>query len=167
MVAAGGRCSAGCRCGRSSAAPSGRAGSGRVLMALWAGSGGGGSGGGLVVLALGLLGGALASPQAAAPPNIFFILVDGTCTLSLSLRHARRKCHDNEGLTAWLRVWTDLGYADVGFNRAKPDREVVTPNLNELVATGVHLTRHCAQITAAQPASHRAPRAFRRWVLAW
>ena len=56
---------------------------------------------------------ALASPQAAAaPPNIFFILVD------------------------------DLGYADVGFNRAKPDREVVTPNLDELVATGVHLTRH-------------------------
>eukprot|EP01043_Picozoa_sp_COSAG02_P114871 COSAG02_NODE_51205_length_315_cov_1.425926_1_plen_43_part_01 len=43
-------------------------------MALWAGSGSGsGGGGGLVVLALGLLGGALASPQAAAPPNIFFI----------------------------------------------------------------------------------------------
>ena len=36
----------------------------------------------------------------------------------------------------------DLGYADVGFNRAKPDREVVSPNLDELVAEGVHLTRH-------------------------
>jgi hypothetical protein len=59
-------------------------------------------------------GSALASPQAgAAPPHIFFILVD------------------------------DLGYADVGFNRAKPDREVVTPNLNGLVSSGVHLTRHC------------------------
>ena len=36
----------------------------------------------------------------------------------------------------------DLGYADVGFNRAAPDREVVSPNLDGLVAEGVHLTRH-------------------------
>jgi hypothetical protein len=34
------------------------------------------------------------------------------------------------------------GYADVGFNREVPDREVVSPNLDGLVASGVHLTRH-------------------------
>jgi arylsulfatase A-like enzyme len=34
------------------------------------------------------------------------------------------------------------GYADVGFNRAKPDKEVVSPNIDQLVAEGVHLTRH-------------------------
>eukprot|EP01052_Picozoa_sp_SAG31_P013556 SAG31_NODE_817_length_11849_cov_6.737362_8_plen_291_part_00 len=55
---------------------------------------------------------AAAAATAAKSPHILFILVD------------------------------DLGYADVGFNRAQPDREVVSPALDELVASGVRLTRH-------------------------
>ena len=49
----------------------------------------------------------------AAPPHIFFVLVD------------------------------DLGHAEVGFNRASPTPEVVTPQIDALVREGVHLTRHC------------------------
>ena len=36
----------------------------------------------------------------------------------------------------------DLGWADVGFHRDLPDPEVVTPNLNALVAEGIQLRRH-------------------------
>lgn len=39
-------------------------------------------------------------------------------------------------------AWQDLGWADVSFNRASPDPEIVTPNLQKLVDEGVHLTRH-------------------------
>jgi arylsulfatase I/J len=52
------------------------------------------------------------STVAAKPPHIWFILVD------------------------------DLGFADVGFNRATPDREVVSPALNDIVKHGVLLERH-------------------------
>jgi len=48
----------------------------------------------------------------ATPPHIFFILVD------------------------------DLGYGDVGFNRAVANPEIVSPNLDKLVSSGIHLTRH-------------------------
>jgi len=41
-----------------------------------------------------------------------------------------------------LRDPQDLGWADVSFNRATPDPEVVTPNIQKLVDEGVHLTRH-------------------------
>ncbi|CAE7245189.1 ARSB [Symbiodinium natans] len=36
----------------------------------------------------------------------------------------------------------DLGWADVGFHRDKANPEVVTPNLDSLVASGIHLNRH-------------------------
>jgi arylsulfatase I/J len=54
----------------------------------------------------------LATVAAAAPPNIFFILVD------------------------------DLGFGDVGFNRKEINSEIVSPNMDALVESGVHLTRH-------------------------
>ena len=54
-----------------------------------------------------------AAPRTAGPPpHIFFVLVD------------------------------DLGHAEVGFNRASPTPEVVTPQIDALVREGVHLTRH-------------------------
>ena len=37
----------------------------------------------------------------------------------------------------------NVGWANLGFNRAIPTPEVVTPNLDDLAATGVHLDRHC------------------------
>jgi len=37
----------------------------------------------------------------------------------------------------------DLGWANVGFNRANKTQEVQTPNIDKLVAEGVHLLRHC------------------------
>jgi arylsulfatase I/J len=49
---------------------------------------------------------------AKSPPHIFFVLVD------------------------------DLGYGDVGFNRDAANREIVSPNFDQLVASGIHLTRH-------------------------
>ena len=36
----------------------------------------------------------------------------------------------------------NVGWANLGFNRAIPTPEVVTPNLDDLAATGVHLDRH-------------------------
>eukprot|EP00927_Polykrikos_kofoidii_P044750 TRINITY_DN38633_c0_g1_i1.p1 TRINITY_DN38633_c0_g1~~TRINITY_DN38633_c0_g1_i1.p1 ORF type:complete len:617 (-),score=75.20 TRINITY_DN38633_c0_g1_i1:393-2033(-) len=36
----------------------------------------------------------------------------------------------------------DLGWGDVGFNLDSPDSEVRTPNMDALVASGIHLTRH-------------------------
>ena len=62
-----------------------------------------------------VLGAAPASAASAAPkPHVLFVLVD------------------------------DLGWGEVGFNRAVPDPEVVTPNVDKLVAEGVHLTRQVA-----------------------
>lgn len=58
------------------------------------------------------VGTAAAAASDNRPPHIFFILVD------------------------------DLGYADVGFNREAANPEIVSPSLDELVASGIHLTRH-------------------------
>jgi len=57
-------------------------------------------------------GASLASIVVARAPNIFFILVD------------------------------DLGFGDVGFNRDVANPEIVSPNFDALVSSGIHLTRH-------------------------
>jgi len=51
------------------------------------------------------------SSESLTKPHIFFVLVD------------------------------DLGWAEVGFNRDNPTKEVVTPTLDALVASGIHLRR--------------------------
>ena len=53
-----------------------------------------------------------ADSAAAKPPHIFFVLVD------------------------------DLGWADVGFNRAVATPEVATPTIDAIVSEGIHLRRH-------------------------
>ncbi len=50
--------------------------------------------------------------SSAEPPHVLFVLAD------------------------------DLGWASVGFNRAQATPEVVTPNIDALVAEGVKLNRH-------------------------
>jgi arylsulfatase B len=36
----------------------------------------------------------------------------------------------------------DFGWANAGYNREKPDPEVSTPHMDQLVAEGVHFMRH-------------------------
>ena len=56
----------------------------------------------------------------------------------------------------------DLGWADVSFNRATPDPEVVTPNIQKLVDEGVHLTRHYVHQYVASSLACQAARAPKR-----
>ena len=106
------------------------------------------------------------APAAVAPPAAHAGVTWRTCwtsTLSFScypsLASFTPDCSPEVLLIRVNAGCGAVGYADVGFNRKPSDmtREIVSPNLNALVAEGVHLTRHYVHqfcTPCVQPARH-------------
>lgn len=72
----------------------------------------------------------------AERPHIMMVLGDGALwhsPITLTTAHAALIC------AAWV-MRSDIGFANVGWNRAVPDREVQTPSLDTLVREGIQLT---------------------------
>ena len=68
----------------------------------------------------------------------------------------------------FLLLIDDLGWGNVGFNRAAPTREVQTPTLDGLVASGVKLDRFyvfsCCSPSRASVLSGRLPPHVETWL---
>ena len=91
---------------------------------------------------LALAGLVTAAAEAAAPkPHIVYILSDNLCAA------CPPPLHSHPHSTTGVRRAVHSGWGNVGYHRkhSSPSPEVVTPRLDELVATGIELDRHCAR----------------------
>jgi arylsulfatase B len=87
----------------------------------------------------------------AQSPVVFLLVMiavptQGTSTVA-PLESASEPSHSKLSLSKphlFFLLADDLGFAELGFQRDVPTKEVATPSIDALVADGIHLTQHFA-----------------------